>query len=271
MAIYAPVEKKSQREIPDEGSVAGICVGVWDLGFRDDEWQGQPKVTHDIMFTWEVDQRMTGEGEYKDKRHVLSSRKFALTFGDKANLTLFVKTLTGKTLTEEERKTFDLESIKGMCGAVTIAHTIKDGITYANLQTITPLMKGVEPIVAETDWSTPPEWIAKLIEAGHTIKEGDSEACKQRKTMLAVVPELKVSIVTPEKSANAKDNTFITKPQIRLMFAMLKENGIEQSALKEYLEKFFGIDSSTKITKPIFDCVIKWINDNPIEGEVLPF
>jgi hypothetical protein len=182
--------KKFDRELPRAGTFKGVCIGVWDLGVRDTEYLGQPRVTREVMFSWEIDQRMTQEGDYKDKRFVLSTRKFTMSFADKANLTAFVQALLGKTLTEAERKTFDLDSILGMSGAVTVMHTAgKDGNTYANIQTITPLMEGVEPLKAETDWSTPPAWIQKLIDAGHIVQDSDSDSCKLAKCELQVAKE----------------------------------------------------------------------------------
>ena len=198
MAIYAPVEKKFERELPRAGTFKGICIGVWDLGCRDTEYLGVPRVAHEVMFTWEIDQRMTGEGEYKDKRFVLSSRKFTLSFGDKANLTVMVQSLLGKILTEAERKSFDIESIRGMSGAVTIMHTAgKDGGTYANIQTITPLMEGVEPLNQEIDWTVTPAWIQKIIDAGHTVQESDTDSCKLAKCELIVAKEEATKQVAP--------------------------------------------------------------------------
>jgi len=190
--IYAPIkaESKFDRELPKAGPFRAVCIGVWDLGIRDDDYQGTPRTPHEIMFSWEIDQRMTGEGEYKDKRFVMSSRRFTLSFGEKANLTTFVQNLLGKEMSEDERASFDLSSVKGMSVAVTISHTVaKNGKTYANIMNVAPLMQGLVPLVAETNWDIPPKWIQEITTDGWTIKDSDSAMCKMAKCELLVAKE----------------------------------------------------------------------------------
>ena len=208
MPTYAPPKKGSERELPKAKTVRGVCIGFWDLGCKDSDWKGVAKVSREVMFSFEIDQRMTGEGDYKDKRFVMSTRRFTLFLTETSNLGKFITSFLGRPLTEKEmgtykeRGTFDLESLVGMSGAVTVTHVEKDGKVYANIQNITPLMDGVEPIVQETKWDKAPDWIQKIIEDGWTVKDSDSAMCKMAKCELLVAKE--------EAEEKAKKSTVAT-------------------------------------------------------------
>ena len=205
MPIHAPIkgDAKRQRELPKATTHKAVCIGVWDLGYWDDEYKGEKKVIRKIRTQWELNQRMEGEGDYKGKRFVIGTYPTSLSFGEKANLTKMVNSILGKELTEDERKAFDLESLKGMSALISIAHKEgRDGLTYANISGFVPLLDDMEPLAMETNWSTPPEWLQKEINQGWTIQESDSDSCKLAKAELLVAKE--------EAEEKAKKSTVAT-------------------------------------------------------------
>ncbi len=86
MSILA---KKSDSEdnfmIIPAGTHNAVCFGVFDLGYQKTIWSNKESIKRQVIVSWEINETITTEGEYKGKRFVIS-QKYTLSLSEKANL-----------------------------------------------------------------------------------------------------------------------------------------------------------------------------------------
>ena len=139
-SLKAPVG--GSFEIPAEGPVQGVAVDLIDLG----EVPGyEGRLEHKIELVFQVDEmNEAGDARLEVKR------RFTLSMNAKANLRKFIESWRGKKLTDDEAGDFELFDLIGANGMLSIVHAASDkGGTFANIDTIMRLGKGVTKMVAE--------------------------------------------------------------------------------------------------------------------------
>lgn len=125
----------------------GRCVAVIDLGthtnmkFLNDK--GKHPRSHMVQIQWELpNQMMEYEGQ---QRPMMATKRYTLSCHEKAVLRQHLESWYGQkfeTKLLEAKGGFDVEKLLGRPALVNIAHS-KDG-KYANIVSLTPLMKGQE-------------------------------------------------------------------------------------------------------------------------------
>ncbi len=121
-------------EVPPDNYV-GRCYRIVDLGTTHDEFAGEVKARHRLMISFELPGELMNDG-----------RPFSVTwwvthsFHEKANLRIGLETWRKAKFTEAELQRFDLETILGKAGLVTVAHN-NNGRAVA--KGIGPLPKGM--------------------------------------------------------------------------------------------------------------------------------
>jgi hypothetical protein len=80
------------------------------------------------------------------------SKKYTASLNEKATLRHDLESWRGRAFTQEELKGFDLEKVIGVNAQVMVMHNTKDGKTYANVATVTPLGKGQAKIAGSKDY-----------------------------------------------------------------------------------------------------------------------
>lgn len=119
MALIATGQNFEQ---PKAGTVQGVCVACWDLGFQNEQYQGQePKVTRKIVLAFEIAQKYK-DGDLKGKPMMIS-REYALSLGQKATLRKHLETWRASAFKPAELKGFDVEKVVGGNCFLTLVHT----------------------------------------------------------------------------------------------------------------------------------------------------
>lgn len=123
------------------GMHTAVCYAVIDLGVQfSDVWQ---KEQHKILLIWETDEEMTtADGEKKPKA---ISKEFVLSLHEKSDLFKTLTSWRGRAFTPQELNGFDVGNVLGAPCLINIVRAEKDGKTYSNISSITPLMKGQTP------------------------------------------------------------------------------------------------------------------------------
>ena len=124
------------------GTHHGICIGVIDLGTQPSQLYGsKPK----IILTWELPNETITIKDKDSSMEVprLISREFTASLHKKSVLRPMLAAWRGRDFTEAELEGFELKNLLTINGLVTVAHTVKDGKTYANVSTVSGLMKGM--------------------------------------------------------------------------------------------------------------------------------
>jgi len=118
-------------------------------------------------------------------------REFTLSMHEKANLRKFVEGILGVTFLDEEANIFDIAELMGKTCLLNVVHKkATNGNTYANIQSASPLPKGMtapaafnRPILLDYDnwdgevFNTLPPFIADKIKTSQQYKEkfGDND------------------------------------------------------------------------------------------------
>ena len=129
---------------------------------------GSPKFQHKIIIGFELNQRIKTEGEYKDRRFVVSKR-YTLSLSEKSNLFKDLTSWRGKAFTDDELKGFDLDNIIGANCLLNLTENESGDKVYTNIIGITPLMDGMTKMEQEND-QTPPDRDWETISTYNIIK-----------------------------------------------------------------------------------------------------
>lgn len=128
------------------GTYRAVCVDVVDLGVLDVSWQGQTKRQHKINVAWVIDE------EREDGKPFMVFKRYTLSLSEKASLRKDLESWRGRKFTREEEMGFDVETVVGKSCVLGVAHAEKSGTTYANVTSISPLMKGMQAMPVPADY-----------------------------------------------------------------------------------------------------------------------
>lgn len=143
--IATDTPKRAPRSPIPAGMQIARAYAAVDLGtHHDDKFE---KDRREIIVVFEVPKhRITIERdgeEPKDLPRAISNR-YTLSLNEKSNLRKHLESWRGRSFTADELKGFDLRNILGKPCLLNIVHNTKDGNTYANISSITPLMDGMD-------------------------------------------------------------------------------------------------------------------------------
>lgn len=133
------VARDTRREFTPapEGLHQGVCCDVVDLGLQETPWGQKEQVK--ILWALEVLD--------ENDRAFLVGKKYTLSLNEKATLRHHLEAWRGRKFSPEELQGFDLEKLIGVNCQVQVVHNLSDdGRTYANVQAIVPLGKGMVKI-----------------------------------------------------------------------------------------------------------------------------
>ncbi len=154
MAIIATNQSTGDFEKCSTGLQQAVCVFVHDIGFQVGQWQGQEKIQHKVIVTWELAEKMKSGDPFA------ISKYYTLSLHEKSNLRKDLEGWRGKPFTEDELAGVDLEELRGVNCYLNISATDKD---KRKVVSVAPLPKGVKPIkqVATEPSEKFNEWIAR--------------------------------------------------------------------------------------------------------------
>jgi len=166
----------------EAGTYPAVCCGVIDLGLQRSVFEGNEKELVQILLTWEIpDETIEVNGETKPRQ---ISRTYTFSVNEKARLRKDLKAWRGRDFTDVELADFDIAKVLGAPCFVNITNVTRNGTTYANLEGIMKLPKGmaVKPptkrlhfdIDNRETWGVfheLPEWVQTKINESLTFQE----------------------------------------------------------------------------------------------------
>lgn len=122
-----------------EGVHQAVCCDVIDLGDVETEWNGTKKVQHKIRLIWQID----AINADNNLRFCVFGR-YTASLHENARLCKDLESWRGRRFTDEEKKGFDVERLIGVNCLLQVIHRTTEKGTYANVQSIMPLHRGME-------------------------------------------------------------------------------------------------------------------------------
>lgn len=169
MALMVTDTGGGDFKLVPQGTHIAVCFLVADVGMQPTSYG--PK--HKIIMGWELPQE-TIEVDGVEKPMIIY-QNYTASLSEKANLRQDLESWRGKAFTPQELAGFDLFNVLGHPCMVSVIHNESGQKTYANVQTVTSLPKGMEkPKPTHTvkyseedpdQLSDLPEWIQKKIAA----------------------------------------------------------------------------------------------------------
>lgn len=138
-----------KREPCPEGLHPAVCVDVVELGVIQSQWGSKDTVE----LRWQVfptDPDNPAESlRTESGRPFMIVQRFNASLHPKAGLYKLLTAWRGKKFTDAELQGFDLDNVLGAPCQLQVIHNHKEGQTYANIQAIVPLGRGMDKPVAE--------------------------------------------------------------------------------------------------------------------------
>lgn len=119
-----------------EGTHVARCFQIIDIGTQHGSWDNKEIIRNQIIVSWELPTELNEEG-----KPFIVSNFYTNSLGKKATLHAHLVNWRGRPFTSEELDGFDLETIVGAPGMISIIHNDKD---KAKVTSITKLPKGFE-------------------------------------------------------------------------------------------------------------------------------
>ena len=132
-----------------EGLHSAVCVDVVDLGVQPNKFNPE-KPQHKVRIVWQIEET---DPSNQDKRFIVS-QMYTLSLHEKASLRKDLEGWRARRFEASELKGFDLEKLLGVPCQVQIIHNVSEtnGKTYANVQAIVPLGKGMTKLVPDAHY-----------------------------------------------------------------------------------------------------------------------
>lgn len=163
------------------GTWGAICYAVHDLGLQQGEFNGIPNVAHKVVFSFELNKRISSDDSFNGKRYTIHLW-ITNSLGTKANLPKMLEPWLGRPLTEREHKEgFDISQMVGKNCLLNITHKDSNGKPKATIKGIMALPEGMPTIQAEISPETP-EFIKKAqarqlsVEQAETVRDAAMNA-----------------------------------------------------------------------------------------------
>jgi len=158
--MYVPAPNDKQFELPPAGTHLATCYRVIDLGTQNSTYMGQAKRQHKIMLGWELSDELMTDG-----RPFMISQRYTWSMSEKAALRRDLESWRGIPFQDKDfgEGGFDIKNVLGKPCLLNVVHVNKNGKDYANIASISRLMKGQkgpEKTVNETVylWLHPERW-----------------------------------------------------------------------------------------------------------------
>jgi hypothetical protein len=123
------------------GTHAAVCIKFIDLGTQATEWQGQTKHQRKVMLSWELPHEQMSDG-----RPFIINQRYTWSMHEKSVLRKHLEAWRGKPFADadfEGDTAFDTRKLLGVPCSLIVSNTAKNGNTYANVESVGPLPKGM--------------------------------------------------------------------------------------------------------------------------------
>ena len=186
MAIVATNSGGGDYAPMDAGMYVSRCVQMIQIGTVTETIDGKEKTMHKVRFGFEFPTELKVFKEENGEQPFFLSKEYTLSMHEKATLRQHLETWRGKKFSEEEAQSFDVTKLIGVPCTINVIHKTgkSNGKTYAEIGSISPLMKGtlcpdqINPTqVLSYDnfdvalFESLPEFLRKKIESSKEYKE----------------------------------------------------------------------------------------------------
>lgn len=172
MGIYVSSSAEgSYKEVPT-GTHRAVCRMLVDLGLQESTFSGETKVRPKIYMRFEVADERTEDGS--------KPLEVGITVGanlsKKGTLRPLLESWRGRPFTEAELQKFDVTAVLGKPCLISVLQETKGDKTYANIKSISPLLKNMEAPKLEGklvkysaddtgQWDDVPTWLQEKVKA----------------------------------------------------------------------------------------------------------
>lgn len=144
MAIIATTNSKGQSTPIEAGTYVARCYSMIYMGTLTEEFQGQKKDMKKVRITFELPTELKVFKAENGEQPQVISKEFTLSMHEKGTLRKMLQSWRGKAFTDAEAQNFDITKLLGKPCMLSISHKVsKTGNIYAEISTISPLMKGM--------------------------------------------------------------------------------------------------------------------------------
>jgi hypothetical protein len=135
---------------PPSGTWPAICTRFIDIGTQKTQFQGETKMQHKVILTWEL---RDDDAVMSDGRPFTISQRYTWSMSEKATLRKHLEGWRGLAFTDADFGPggFDLQNVLGKSCLINVVHAVKDGKTYANIAGISRMPKGMTATPATND------------------------------------------------------------------------------------------------------------------------
>jgi len=126
-----------QFQIAPAGNHLGICYQMVELGQLYDA--KYDKYARKVLLGFELPNETMEDG-----RPFIVSRRMTSSLNDNATMRKLLESWRGKPFSAVEGDKFELKNVLGKPCMVNVVHVERDGNTYANITSITPVPKGMD-------------------------------------------------------------------------------------------------------------------------------
>lgn len=147
MPLLAKDSQESTFEPIPAGVLHAVCYGVIDLGTQPSTNPTFP-ARRKVAITWEIPaERITIKGASLPRA---ITDTWTLSLASKGKLRPMLESWRGRAFTEIELEGFDVENLIGVNGLINVVHTRKGDKTFANVASVSPLVKSMVKLQLES-------------------------------------------------------------------------------------------------------------------------
>ena len=120
------------------------CYRIIDLGTQNVTYMGQSKMSRKVLFQFEVHTENSDGTPLltPDGKPLSISKQYTRSLGENAIMRRDLQSWRGKVF--EKKEVFRFQNILGQWCMINVVHTSKDGKTYANIDSITPVPAAIK-------------------------------------------------------------------------------------------------------------------------------
>tara|TARA_R110002020_G_scaffold118309_1_gene270505 strand:- start:1045 stop:1740 length:696 start_codon:yes stop_codon:yes gene_type:complete len=174
MSLISKTGAGDDFKLVPEGTHLARCYMMADIGLQ----QTSFGVKEQVVLYWEISEQKMDDG-----RPMIIYSTYTNSMHEKSNLRRDIESWRGKKLTEDESKAFDLRVVLGHPCQLSVVHrNAANGNTYANVQAVTGIPKGLPvpeaindvicfDLDADGDVSVLPEWLQRKVSERKSLAE----------------------------------------------------------------------------------------------------
>lgn len=136
-------------KIAPAGNHLARLYSIIDIGHQETVWKGDTKIMHKVVFTWELHGEDNDGNPLTtdDGKPLIVSKRYTVSLGDQSTLRKDLESWSGKKMTEEDRKGFDLKTLLGKFCMLSVVHS--DDGKYANVASINSVPSAIRNAIPE--------------------------------------------------------------------------------------------------------------------------